>query len=491
MALRNYQQRAVAAIRAALSRHRSIVLSMQVGSGKTSVACEIIRRVTERGKRAMFVVHRVELVEQARDRLREFGIEAGIIKAGYRERRQLPVQVACVPTLIRREFPPADIVILDECHHTVSNSWLKIVEHYRVGSFILGITATPLRLDGKPLGEAFDEIIEPVSTPELVAAGWLIPPTVFAPPLDRANIPKRGGDFSLPELAERVSPLCGHVVNTWLKHGRGKRTVAFAVNIAHSRLIEAAFRAVGVRVAHIDGKSTARERKRIGELLKAHELDVVTQCQLWTEGVDIPELECLSIVRPTESLSLHRQMIGRVMRPSPGKTQALVLDHAGNHHVHGSILDPVEWSLEGVARRVSATEPLRTCPECYAVFPPGAEICPACGAPLTGRETQDPPGIEGPGELVRLDLASPARAGATMQEKQVEYRNLLRIASEREYRIGWAKMRYKDAFGVWPRFRMLEQTEYRCSGHEWEEREYGGWRRVLKCVRCHEEKASA
>lgn len=265
MILRDYQQRAVTDIRAALSRHRAVVLALQTGGGKTVIACEIIRRVIERGRRVLFVVHRIELVEQAVARLEAFGIRPGVIKAGYREHRDRPIQVACVPTLIRREFPPADLVILDECHHGVSASWLRVVRHYRdAGAWTLGITATPLRLDGKPLGDVFDAIVEPVTTADLIRDGHLIEPTVFAPPLDLAGVRTRMGDYALPELVERVSPLTGHVTKTWAEHGRGLRTLAFACNVKHSRMLEDAFRAVGARVAHVDGTSSrggAHERE--------------------------------------------------------------------------------------------------------------------------------------------------------------------------------------------------------------------------------------
>lgn len=452
------------------------------------VASEIARLSIARSRRVVFVVHRIELVQQAHARLAAFGIEAGVIKAGFAPKPHLPVQVACLPTMIRRAMPQANLVILDECHHGVSDSWARVVKHYRdAGAWILGITATPLRLDGKPLGAAFDTIVEPVTTAELVRDGFLIAPTVYAPPVDLKGLPKRGGDYSIPELAERVSPLTGDVVKTWLKHaGPGVRTVAFAVNIKHSLLIEEAFRAAGARVAHIDGKSQPRDRHRVNQALRAGNLDVVTQCALWTEGVDIPELECIVVARPTKSLSLHRQMIGRVMRPAPGKARALVLDHAGNFNEHGSILDDVEWSLTGPVRRPRTAAPTRTCPECFAVYPASAEECPACGA-VAARREQGTPGVGGDGELVLAD--TPQRApmfGADVDLKRAKYIEWLQEATAKRRKIGWAQHRYHDAFGVWPNWsgkQAIERAHYRCFTPEHHD-DALTWTEIQTCPTC-------
>lgn len=477
MILRPYQQRAVESIRGALARSRSVCLALQVGGGKTVIACEIIRLVLARQRRALFVVHRIELVEQARDRLAAFGIDAGIIKAGFVEQRDLPVQVACVPSLVRREFPPADLVILDEAHHGVSASWLEVVQHYRqAGSWLLGITATPQRLDGKPLGDAFDAIVEPVTTRELIDGGYLLDPTVYAPPsIDRRGLHKRGGDFSLPEIAERMAKLTGSITDYWSRYCRGRRTLCFAVNIAHSHAIEAALRDHGALVEHVDGTTPAAARAATRARLQAGEIDVVTQCQLWTEGLDIPELSGLIVARPTASLGLHRQMLGRVMRPATGKVDALVLDHAGNHHAHGSITDEIEWSLEGRAKRAAA-EPLTTCPLCFAVYPPGAPVCPSCGQPRPVREEVEPPAVENPGELARFE---PRTARQSWYSEQVA------LASQRGYKLAWARLRYRDRYGTWPRHRDVERREYHCRAHKYALCTSGAWREV-RCEVCYE-----
>lgn len=475
-------------MRAALSRHRSVILALQTGGGKTVIACDIIKRVIESSRRAMFVVHRVELVEQAVERLQAFGIKPGVIKAGYKEHRERPIQVACVPTLVRRHFPDADLVIFDECHHGVSPSWFRVLDHYReIGAWVLGITATPQRLDGKPLGDAFDAIVEPVTTRDLINQGHLIEPTVFAPPVDLEGVKTRMGDYSLPELAEKVSPLTGHLTRTWAERAKGIRTLAFAVNVRHSLLLRDEFEAVGARVVHVDGKSSSKERRSANERLRSGELDVVTQCQLWTEGVDIPELGCLVIARPTQSLSLHRQMIGRVMRTAPGKSNAIVLDHAGNTLRHGLITEEIEWSLDGIPKKDSEAPPVKTCKECFAIIPLGAVACPECG--WVRDETPDvvPPRVDNPGKLIRIDMTPVQRS---LREKQVAYIRMVRDASMYGYKLGQARVRYKEQFGSWPKMREIERANYRCREHVWEEKEFGAVR-VRRCERCYVDQKEA
>lgn len=478
MDLRPYQHRAIAAIRSAFAQHRAVCLALQVGGGKTVIACEIIRRALALDRRVLFVVHRVELVEQARDRLAAFGLEAGIIKAGFPERRELPVQVACVPTLIRRKFPPADLVILDECHHAVSDSWLSVLNHYG-DAWRLGITATPQRLDGKPLAEAFAAIVEPVTTRALVDDGYLVEPTVFAPPsIDRRGLRMSGGDYSLPQIAERMAKLTGSITDYWQRHCRGRRTLCFAVNVDHSERIRDALADAGAIAVHIDGNTPRERRAEVNAALRAGQIEVVTQCMIWTEGLDIPELECLIVARPTASLGLHRQMIGRVMRPAPNKAGALVLDHAGNHHVHGEITQEIEWSLDGKPKKIGEA-PVRTCGECFAIIPLNARQCPNCGA-IPEADEAEPPGVENDGVLVKFNAA----------DKRIEYRRFLEMASEAGYALGWARFRFKERFGTWPRFRADERELYRCGGHRWEAKDFGG-RRLVRCARCYDEQVAA
>lgn len=477
--LRDYQLRAIDMVRAAA--HRRPLLCLPTGAGKTSVASEIIRRTVEKGRRAIFLVHRVELVEQAVARLAQFGVRAGRIIAGREEHRDRPVQVASIPTLLLRPHWPADVVLVDECAHAVSASWRKVLDRYPSPALVVGLTATPIRLDGKPLGDLFGCLVEPVTTRELIQRGYLVEPKVYAPPVDLSNLPTRGGDYSIPELVERVSGLTGSIVGEWQKHARGMSTVVFAVNVEHSQAIVGAFEAIGVKAAHVDYKMGRKQRAAILSGLRDGALDMVSQVSLLSEGWDLPTLQCCVLARPTLSVALFRQMVGRVMRP-PGPV--LVLDHAGNHHEHGLVTTPIEWSLDGPAKRPAASLSVRTCKVCFATFEPGPENCPACGALLATEARAAAPSVHNPGELVALDMtAVDVPVKATRDEKRDAYTRMVQAASEQGKRLVSARGIYKGRFGVWPSFPEIEREHYKCSGHTWRLFSKAGFEMAF-CQRC-------
>ena len=449
------------------------LLCVGTGAGKTTIAAEVIRRATEKGRRSIFLVHRRELVDQAVERLSQFGIQAGRILAGHPEDRDLPVQVASIPTLLKRKHAPADLVIVDECSHAVSKSWKACLDRYPPPVIVIGLTATPIRLDGRGLGDLFGCIIEPVTTLELIRQGFLVNPRVFAPPVDLKGVRVVAGDYSVPELATRMSTLVGSITKTWQEHCAGQRTVAFAVNIAHSQAIVDAFRALGVRIAHVDYTLNPKVRAATLADLRDGRIEIVSQVQLLTEGWDLPSLQCAILARPTKSFALFRQMVGRIMRP-PGPVT--VLDHAGNHHEHGLVTDPVEWSLDTKRKKKSAIPAVRTCKECFAIIPATESVCPACGMENEPKETSVPR-VENPGELVEL------------QGMKTEfYRSMVQTAHRRGYTVGWARFRYKEKFGVWPRLRQIERDNYKCSAHKYTLKSYTEWKRVYRCEFCYDER---
>ncbi|HUU96833.1 MAG TPA: DEAD/DEAH box helicase family protein [Phycisphaerae bacterium] len=464
LALRGYQLQAIAQARAAFAEHRAVCLVLPVGAGKTVVASEIARLTVERGKRVLFLVHRRELVDQAVARLAANGIEAGVIMAGVKPTRS-SVQVASIPTLIRRPLkPPAQLVIFDECHHTPSASWERLAKHY-AASAQLGLTATPFRLDGKGIGRVFSTIVAPIGIRDLIEAGHLVEPTVYAPPPpDLSGIRTRGGDYSdLELLGGRMSKLTGDIFAHWRRHADGLRTVAFACTVEHSKHIRDTFQAAGVPAAHLDASTKRPERERVLADLAAGRVRVVSNVQILTEGWDLPALRCAIMARPTKALSLHHQMTGRVMRP-PGPV--LVLDHAGNVHEHGLVTDAFEVTLTDRVQKKPGVAPVKTCPECYLALPASAKEC-ECGYVF---DVSSPIPMPADGRLGVYVRAEDPRA---------VYADLVRTASGRGFSIGWARFRFKARFGKWPAYYALESELYRCEGHEWEISKWGE-----RCKRC-------
>lgn len=464
--LRDYQERAIQMLR---ERHKDRpCLVVGTGAGKTTIAAEVIRSAVARGGRCLFLVHRRELVDQAVDRLAQHGVTSGRIIAGHPEQRELPVQCASVQSLARRVHWPASLVFVDEAHHAVASTYRTVLDRYP-DAVLVGLTATPLRLDGKGLGDMFGCLVEPVTTAELVERGFLVAPKVYAPPVDLKGIRTQGGDYRLPELVQRVSPLVGSITDTWHERANGMRTVAFACTIEHSRMIVDAFDKRGVKAAHLDGTMPRDERAEIIAGVRSGAITLVSSCSVISEGFDVPDLQCAIQARPTKSLAMHRQQIGRIMRP-PGPV--IVLDHAGNHHEHGLVTDPIEWSLTGQPKK-PPSQSTRTCRECFAVYDAALERCPDCGAVPEPTPTR-PPGVENDGELEEF---------RSRQSREQAYRELVRTASRSWYALGWARMRYKARFGVFPRLPEVERDEYECREHEPVLTHYGP-RTVLRCSRC-------
>jgi DNA repair protein RadD len=447
--LRDYQQRSVELLR----RHHAErpILCLPTGAGKTSVASEVIRLAVERGGRALFLVHRRELVDQAVSRLAQYDIQAGRILAGFPEARTLPVQVASIQSLARRAHWPASMVLVDECSHAVSASWASLLDRY-TSSTVIGLTATPCRLDGQGLGAIFGRILEPVTASELIERGHLIDPIVYAPPFDASRLKVRGGEYALPEVAERMDKLTGSITRTWQQHAAGLRTVVFACTVEHSLRIVDAFRARGVAAAHIDYGTAPSSRDRALRSLRDGSLTILSQVQLLSEGWDLPALQAVILARPTKSLALFRQMVGRVMRP-PGPVY--VLDHAGNHNEHGPVTAPVQWSLDSKPKKEGTGLGVRTCKACFAVIPPQCEECPQCGEPCESVPRATPP-VHAPGELVRFARLPP----------EVRYAQIVRQASDTGRAIGWARHIYRLEYGTWPKRPAIEAANYTCTQTE-------------------------
>lgn len=488
-----FQQTAVQRTIAALPNRP--ILAAPTGSGKTVMGVEVIRRLSVP---TVWLAHRQELIEQAAARLTSEGLYCGIIMPGYPAQPLAPVQVASIQTLVNRDMPPGSLVVIDECHHAISDSFKTVLNKYGP-AWRLGLTATPFRLDGRGLGDLFGEIVQAATVRELCDLGTLHAPRVYASRTpDLRGVKVTLGDYAPGALAERCNTqeLNADIPQTWLKRANGMRTVAFAVDVAHSLAIVQAFKEVEVAAEHIDGQTSRMERAGVLRRLATGETQVVSNCLVLTEGWDLPQLECAIIARPTASLCLHLQMIGRVMRACVGKGTSIVLDHAGNTHVHGLVTRRLEYSLDG--RKAGESEPLglRRCLGCGLYFDEPA--CPECGmVPEAGSGGGAAGLVHGNGELAEyaetfayrrdvwrlleaervsqgfkdgwawfrfkerfdmepvlapgpngLDLVDPEHA--TMAEKESVYLRLRGIAAERGFKEGWASHQYKQAFGVWP-----------------------------------------
>jgi superfamily II DNA or RNA helicase len=320
------------------------------------------------------------------------------------------VQVASVQTLARRLHKlPRDffqLVIIDEAHHSNAGTWARTLEHFHQ-AHLLGVTATPIRLDGRGLGEHYQAMVEGPSAAWLTDNGYLAPARVLAPPgFDTTGLRKRMGDFDTREAEHRIGTIMGDCLSHYRKHLDGQTAIAFCCSVAHAEAVARLFMGAGIPAASIDGSMTSEQRRDLLQALGTGRIRILTSCSLIGEGVDVPSVGGCIMLRPTASTSLHLQMIGRCLRPSPGKAAAVVLDHVGNTLRLGHHLEPREWTLDGLAKRDREAAPsVKVCPQCFAAMASQAKQCGECGHTFTAevRELQQ---VEG--ELVELAAGSSA-----------------------------------------------------------------------------------
>jgi superfamily II DNA or RNA helicase len=337
--LRPYQRDVIADFRSRLLSNTSKVICVApTGSGKTIILASIIHEVAKAGLNVLVIAHRREIISQTSSKLLDQDVRHGIVQAGVEPRPLERVQVASIQTLHRRaiggdrmRLPPADLVVIDEAHHSPAKTYKKLIDAYP-NATVLGLTATPCRGDGRGLGGIFQSIIEAPQVADLIKLGYLVKTRVYAPvDPDLRGVRTVAGDYNQKQLAERMDrqELVGDIVEHWLKIGERRRTVAFCVDVNHSTHLRDEFVNAGVRCEHIDGGTPRDERDATLARLASGEIEVVTNCMVLTEGWDMPDVGCCILARPTKSIGLYRQMIGRVLRPAPGKVDAIVLDHSG------------------------------------------------------------------------------------------------------------------------------------------------------------------
>ena len=436
--LRPYQRDAVDQIRAQfVAGHRNVLFVLSTGGGKTRIFSHITEQAAERGNRVCVLVHRQELLRQASASLHQMGVPHGLVAANLSMDLSQPVQVASVQTLARRlgKFPQEffQLLVVDEAHHSNAGTWAKVLEHFHRAR-VLGVTATPCRCDGRGLGEWYGAMVQGPTAAWLTEQGYLAPAKVYAPPIgfDARQIRKRMGDFDMTQAAEQLSgnQAVGDALAHYRQHLDGKTAIAFCCSIAHAEGVARLFSDAGVSAASIDGTMDAATRERLLTELGAGRLQVLTSCALIGEGVDVPSVAGCILLRPTQSVSLHLQMIGRCLRPQAGK-QAVILDHVGNVLRLGHHLEVREWSLEGVKKRQRDSAPsVKVCPKCFAAMNSQARVCPECEHEFAP-ERRELRHVDG--ELVEVTKGIP-RARFREQGKAQTVEELIALGHERGYK---------------------------------------------------------
>lgn len=403
---------------------RSILAVLPTGGGKTSVFCHTLAEIAARGQRGAVLVHRRELASQACNRLREFGVRRGLIMAGEEPDPTALIQVASVDTLnvrirenptLQRWAASVRFVVCDEAHLSTAPKWRAVLGYF-TRALVLGVTATPWRLSGKPLAGQYDRCVVIATPRELREQGHLCGYQGFSylTP-DLSDVHTAAGEYNERESAKAMSEsaIVDNVVEEWGKHARELSTVVFAVTVEHSQQLTAAFKAAGVRAEHLDGTTPHEERRRILKRVEQGLTRVLCNVGVAVEGLDIPRLKCCVLARPTKSLARAIQMMGRVRRPYAecpcgcgfvpkfhalacpkcgGRSwrwvTARIHDHAFVIGTHGLPDDERDYTLTAKPEKPPA---LRMCSECRAWF--SGNQCTACShesepAPVTERVLQ-------------------------------------------------------------------------------------------------------
>ena len=436
--LRPYQIDAITRINESIARGaRRIMVQLATGAGKTHIASAM---TASQNKPVIFTVPAIELVDQTLEKFHREGIrDVGVIQAEHwRTDLSQPIQIASVQTLMRRQIPPAELVFIDEAHKVFNfyGKWFTDPAWKDVP--FIGLSATPW---AKGLGRLYQELIIAATTQDLIDLGYLSKFRVFAPAHpDLKGVRTVAGDYHEGDLGVAMDkvPLVADIVSTWLKHGKGRPTLCFAVNRVHAQHIRDKFTEAGVRAGYVDCFSTSSERFQVRTKFATGELEVVVNVGVLTMGVDW-DVRCIILARPTKSEMLFVQIIGRGLRPAENKDHCLILDHSDTTSRLGFVTDIHHDQLDDGKSRISHVRDRiklpKECPMCACLRPPPTNVCPHCGfeaKPINKVRVLD-------GELRELDR----NKRAIINPAEI-YGQLKWIGRERGYKPGWAYHKAKE-----------------------------------------------
>jgi len=464
--LRAYQEKSLDSLRSGFKDgHKTQILYMPTGGGKTESAISLLVATAQKGNRAAMIMDRRILVDQTSARLDKYNIDHGVLMSGHwRWKPQEKIQICSAQTLEKCEsFPELDLIIIDECH-----TQRKIVSDYIKNSGVrsIGLSASPFT---KGLGAVYQNVVCDVTTNELVNEGSLIPLKVFvAKEIDMLGAKKVAGEWSQNEATERGIKITGDIVTEWVKKtfeffDKPEKTIIFCAGVAHGEDLQTKFNQAGYNFISISYRDDDEYKQDVIREFSKPDSSItgLIATDILTKGFDVPDVKIGISARPfTKSFSSHVQQMGRVMRPYSGKDYALWLDHSGNY-----LRFRDDWETlfyDGVKELDDGKEKPKQepsdkekeaskCPKCSALWPSKSDICSNCGHV---RERKNDVSVK-PGELEEI--------GAPKKDEKYEsaykesfYQQLLYHAKIKGYKEGWAYWKYKEKFKVQPAWKKVE-----------------------------------
>ncbi|MEK1431461.1 DEAD/DEAH box helicase family protein [Limosilactobacillus fermentum] len=431
----DYQQELVDKARQSLAKgNHSVLLVSPAGSGKSVVIAEIARRAIEKGGHVLFMVHRKELVEQIRETFKDDEIDLAhttIMTVGRIKNRL-------------GKLPKPTLIITDETHHALAKTYLTIYDYYSDVTR-LGFTATPWRLSGKGLKDVYDDMVEGPSVQWLIDNSYLADYTMYGYKSgDDSQLKKSStGDYtgrSMDDYAKTI--IRGDVIKTWREKANERKTIVYCHAVWFSKEVAQAFNNAGIKAAHVDSKTPSGERSKIMADFKVGKIMVLCNCDLISEGFNVPDCSCVILLRPTESLVLYIQQSMRPMRFVPGK-HAVIIDQVGNFKKFGTPDTPRTWTLEDRKKKKGngggqLGPPVRTCEKCFAVIPAQSRSCPICGAEIEVTKTELD--IDRDANLDDVTQFKPFSANYVVTKRPSELKtrqDLEEYAKAKGYKPGW------------------------------------------------------
>ncbi len=438
------------------------------GSGKTVIQAQLAKRELDRGNTTAILTPRNEIFMQTQGLTEEIcGAENVAVLRAKREgeswRADRPIHIVSWPTLVSRTkrskfwFPNVRRVLVDECHLSMAPKILEILEHYAPKAIVDGYTATPARMTGKGLGRYFTTIKHVTSVRQLMADGFLAPVEYWGGTTpDMAGIKIVRGDYEVKKLSDACVVLVGDAVDNWLRLASDRHTIVFAVDIAHCEMLAHKFKAIGIKAAALHTRLDQEERDEVNDAFKSQRIQVLVNVGIASYGYDAPSVNCIQICRPTKSIVLHLQMIGRGMRPKPNGGECMVLDHAGNVRDLGMADDLFRWRLDdgkkacvNWSKREDSGEPdptVHTCEECGHLFSM-RRVCPKCGwkVPYSKRDVEATEA-----DLVPIGKNMVKRLPEGWPSHEVLFQMLMYEQRWKKYKSGWARTLFNKRAGCYP-----------------------------------------